>query len=68
MAPKLFGGKKYNIKVDIRAFGCIIYELFTLYYCFEDGNKNILGLVNKIINYSIFNLKYILTINIYSPV
>lgn len=68
MALKLFGGKKYNIKVDIWAFGCIIYELFTLYFCFEDENKNTLGLVNKIIKCSIFNLKYILTINIYSPV
>ena len=48
MAPELLNSKKYNNKVDIWAFGCIIYELLTLNYCFE--NENLFGLFNQIIN------------------
>ena len=29
-APEIMKGKKYNNKIDIYSFGCIIYELFTL--------------------------------------
>ena len=29
-APEIIKGQKYNNKVDIYAFGCIMYELFTL--------------------------------------
>ena len=35
---------KYNNKVDIWSLGCIIYELLTLNYCFE----NIIDLCDKI--------------------
>ena len=38
MAPEiLFGkeGEKYNNKIDIWSFGCIIYELLTLNTCFD---------------------------------
>ena len=30
MAPEIEKGERYNTKVDIYSFGCIIYELFTL--------------------------------------
>ena len=30
MAPEILKREKYNNKVDLYAFGCIIYELFTL--------------------------------------
>jgi serine/threonine protein kinase len=48
MAPEILNGEKYNNKVDIWAFGCIIYELLTLERCFED--ESIFGLINKIVN------------------
>ena len=48
MAPEIIKGEKYNNKVDIWALGCIIYELCTLNYCFNDSS--IFGLCNKIIN------------------
>ena len=48
MAPEIIKGEKYNHKVDIWAFGCIIYELLTLKVCFQD--ENLLALFNKIIN------------------
>ena len=47
MAPEIIKGEKYNNKIDIWSFGCIIYELLTLNICFED--KSLLGLINKII-------------------
>ena len=48
MAPEVIKGESYNKKVDIWAFGCIIYELFTLNVCFE--SKNLYGFVDKIVN------------------
>ena len=48
MAPEILKGEKYNNKVDIWSFGCIIYELLTLERCFED--ESIYGLIDKIIN------------------
>ena len=47
MAPEVIKGESYNEKVDIWAFGCIIYELFTLNVCFE--SKSLFGFVDKII-------------------
>ena len=47
MAPEIIKGEEYNKKVDIWAFGCIIYELLTLKVCFQD--ENLLALYNKII-------------------
>ena len=47
MAPEVIKGESYNKKVDIWAFGCIIYELFTLKVCFE--SKSLLGYVDNII-------------------
>ena len=44
MAPEIFNNDIYNNKVDIWALGCIIYELFTLNFCFKGPN-----LVTKII-------------------
>ena len=35
MAPEVIKGEKYNTKVDIWDFGCIIYELLTREICFE---------------------------------
>ena len=35
MAPEVINGEKYNTKVDIWDFGCIIYELLTRKMCFE---------------------------------
>ena len=35
MAPEVINGEKYNTKVDIWGFGCIIYELLTRKICFE---------------------------------
>lgn len=46
MAPEMINGKKYNNKVDIWSFGCIIYELSTCKICFSD--ESIINLVNKI--------------------
>ena len=52
MAPEMINNQyeannqqksKYNSKVDIWAFGCIIYELVTLEFCF----KNVIDLFNK---------------------
>ena len=34
MAPEIIKGKKYENKIDIRALGCIIYELCILNVCF----------------------------------
>ena len=48
MAPEVIKGESYNKKVDIWAFGCIIYELFTLKVCFE--SKCLYGYVDNIIN------------------
>ena len=48
MAPEVIKGESYNEKVDIWAFGCIIYELFTLNVCFE--SKSLFGFVDKILN------------------
>ena len=48
MSPEVIKGENYNKKVDIWAFGCIIYELFTLNVCFE--SKSLYGFVNNILN------------------
>lgn len=50
MAPEVVQGKNYNNKVDIWAFGCIIYELLTLNVCFQ--SKSLYGFVDMIINKS----------------
>ena len=36
-------------KIDIWSFGCIIFELLTLNYCFESNSKNMKELIDKII-------------------
>ena len=46
MAPEIIKGEKYNNKIDIWSFGCIIYELLTLNICFKD--KSLFGFINKI--------------------
>ena len=48
MSPEVIKGENYNKKVDIWAFGCIIYELFTLNVCFE--SKSLYGFVDNILN------------------
>ena len=48
MAPEVIKGDKYDNKVDIWAFGCIIYELLTLNICFE--SKGLYGIIDKIVN------------------
>ena len=48
MAPEIIKGEKYNNKIDIWAFGCIIYELLTFKICFK--SESLLGLVNKILD------------------
>ena len=50
IAPEVVQGKNYNNKVDIWAFGCIIYELLTLNVCFQ--SKSLFGFVDMIINKS----------------
>ncbi len=57
MAPELIKGEDYNNKVDIWAFGCVIYELLTLKICFYD--ENLYALYDKIVNrnYENINLK-----------
>ena len=47
-APEIIKEETISNKVDIWSLGCIIYELCTLEYCFE--NENIVCLYNKIIN------------------
>ena len=44
MAPEILKNNYYNYKVDIWAFGCIIYELLTLKVCFVGQS----ALYNKI--------------------
>ena len=40
-APELLKeGEKYNNKIDIYSFGCIIYELFTLREYYQDLKDN----------------------------
>ena len=48
MAPKLLNGQKYDNKVDIWDFGCIIYELFTLEQYFGFSDNNLMATINKI--------------------
>ena len=48
MAPEILNGQKYNKKVDIWSLGCILYELFTLDYCFDC--TNIFGAMKNITN------------------
>ena len=38
MAPEIINGKEYNKKVDMWALGCIIHELCTLNFCFNDNS------------------------------
>ena len=45
LAPEILN-KRYNNKVDIWALGCIIYELCTLEFCFD----NHIALVNQTLN------------------
>jgi NIMA (never in mitosis gene a)-related kinase len=53
MAPEMLINSKYTNKVDIWALGCILYELCTLNYCFD----NIIYIIeNK--NTKKINLKY----------
>ena len=40
IAPELFTRFKYSIKSDLWSLGCIIYELYTLNYCFENKIYN----------------------------
>ena len=63
MAPEMINGQKYNKKVDIWALGCILYELFTLNFCFDctyigglinDINKNNHGKIDT----NIFNIEW----------
>ena len=61
MAPEILKNNYYNYKVDIWAFGCIIYELLTLKVCFVGQS----ALYNKItelklgtINTKIYNSKW----------
>ena len=61
MAPEILKNNYYNYKVDIWAFGCIIYELLTLKVCFVGQS----ALYNKItelklgtINSKIYNSKW----------
>ena len=47
MAPEILNGQKYDKRIDIWALGCILYELFTLEFCFDCANY--VGLINNII-------------------
>ena len=44
MAPEILRGEKYNNKVDIWSLGCIIYELCTSNYYFENKNQGKINL------------------------
>ena len=46
MAPEFLKKEDYTVKVDIWSLGCILYELCSLNYCFED--KAFFNLVSKI--------------------
>jgi NIMA (never in mitosis gene a)-related kinase len=46
-APEIYTEKKYTNKVDIWALGCIIYELLTLKYCFENAYDMCIKLNNN---------------------
>ena len=61
IAPELINGENYNNKVDIWAFGCIIYELLSLKVCFYD--ENLFSLYDKIVNKNYDNLN----LNGYNP-
>ena len=51
MAPEMFKkDRKYDNRVDVWSFGCIIYELCTLSICFDDEDDDILEIKRKIIN------------------
>ena len=54
-APEILKGQKYNKSIDIYAFGCIIYELFTLNEYFLD---NFYGDKKAKINTDIYNPKW----------
>ena len=63
MAPEILNGQKYDKRIDIWALGCILYELFTLEFCFDYGN--IAGLINNImkgnhgkIDTNIYNIEW----------
>ena len=48
MAPEIINDQKYNNKVDIWALGCIIYELCTLNFCFENTSiKKLIYTINE---------------------
>ncbi len=44
MAAEMLRGKKYNNKVDIWSFGCIIYKLCISNYYFENKNQGKINL------------------------
>ena len=63
MAPEIINGQKYNKKVDIWSLGCILYELFTLDYCFDCTNifgamKNITNSNHGEIDTNIYNIEW----------
>mgnify|MGYP003571341013 CR=1 FL=1 len=57
MAPEMFGDSKYTNKVDIWALGCILYELCTLNYCFDNIIFIIQNRKNIKINLNYYNVK-----------
>ena len=63
MAPEILNGQKYDKRIDIWALGCILYELFTLEFCFDCANH--FGLINNImkgnhgkIDTNIYNIEW----------
>jgi serine/threonine protein kinase len=57
MAPEIFGDSKISKKVDIWALGCILYELCTLNFCFNNIISIINNRNNRIINLNYYNVK-----------
>ena len=69
MAPEIVNDQKYNNKVDMWALGCIIYELCTLEFCFENTSiKKLIDTINessnKKINENIYGNKMQILINL----
>ena len=57
MAPEIFGDSKISKKVDIWALGCILYELCTLNFCFNNIISIINNRNNRIIDLNYYNVK-----------